>query len=566
MKHREILGVWLALVILAGVASLAYARIDAAVETLGWVEHTGQVLQQIAEVTATYSRAVSARRAFVVGGDASQLADVPELDARTARAVAEARERVGDSPDQLRRLDRLEQLLDLRLSTLDGLVARRKVEGAAVETAEGLALGTSIRTVREEMEKEENRLLAERDARTRRDMRVTKIAEVAGTASSFVILLLAFGRLRREIVRRRESEHALRSSEKFLDSIVENLPNMLFVKESNALRFDRINRAGEALLGIDRAALIGKNDFDFFPKEQAEFFQARDRETLSNGVVVDIPEEPIQGKSGELWLHTKKVPILGEDGEPRFLLGISEDITERRKATAAIKAARDASEAANKELEAFSYAVAHDLRAPLRGIDGFAHALEEDCSGQLGPEGLEHLRRIRAASARMAELIDGLLRLSRVARGEIGRAPVDLTRMVRQIGARLKEAHPERPVDLVVDEGLVAEGDSHLLGAALENLLTNAWKFTGKCADPRVEVHKRLEDGRPVFFVRDNGAGFEQAYAHKLFGAFQRLHATKDFDGTGIGLATVHRIVERHGGRIWAEGEVGRGATFYFTL
>jgi PAS domain S-box-containing protein len=566
MKQRDVFGVWLALVILAGVASLAYARIDAAVETLGWVEHTGQVLQQIAEVTAAYSRSVSARRAFVVGGDASQLADVPELDARTAHAVAEVRERIGDSPAQLRRLDRLEQLLDLRLSTLDDLVAQRKVGGTAVETAEGLALGTSIRTVREEMEKEENRLLAERDARTRHDMRMTKIAEVAGTASSLVILLLAFGRLRREIGRRRESEQALRSSERFLDSIVENLPNMVFVKESTALRFDRINRAGEALLGIDRAALVGKNDFDFFPKEQAEFFQARDRETLSNGVVVDIPEEPIQGKSGELWLHTKKVPILGEDGEPRFLLGISEDITERRKATAAIKAARDASEAANKELEAFSYAVAHDLRAPLRAIDGFAHAIEEDCSGQLDAAGLDHLRRIRTASARMGELIDGLLRLSRVARGEIGRAPVDLTRMVRQIGARLKEAHPERSVDLVVDEGLVAEGDSHLLGAALENLLTNAWKFTGKCADPRIEVHKKMEGGRPVFLVRDNGAGFEQAYAHKLFGAFQRLHATKDFEGTGIGLATVHRIVERHGGRIWAEGEVGRGATFYFTL
>jgi PAS domain S-box-containing protein len=566
MNQRELVGVWLALAILAGVAALAYSRIDSAVATLGWVEHTSQVLQQIQEMNGAYARSVSARRAFVVGGDASQLADTPELDVRMGRALAVVRRLLADNPAQVRRLDTLAELLQRRIANLDASVARRRIEGAAIETAEGLALGTSIRTAREEMEKEENNLLAERDARTRRDMRTTKIAEVAGTASSFAILLLAFRRLRQEIARRRESEQALRASEGFLDSIVENLPDMIFVKEPSELRFDRINRAGENLLGIDRTTLVGKNDYDFFPREQADFFQARDRETLANGVVVDIPEEPIQGKGGELWLHTKKVPILDHNGAPKYLLGISEDITERRKAAAALKVAKDAAESANKELEAFSYAVAHDLRAPVRTIDGFAQAIEEDCGERLGADGLDHFRRIRGAAQRMGELIDGLLRLSRVARGEIGREKVDVTRLVRQIGARLQEANPKRSVDLVVDDGLVAEGDAHLLGAAFENLLGNAWKFTAKIADPRVEVRKRVEEGRPVFVVRDNGAGFEQAYAHKLFAPFQRLHGSSEFDGTGIGLATVQRIVQRHGGRIWAEGEVGRGATFYLTL
>jgi PAS domain S-box-containing protein len=387
----------------------------------------------------------------------------------------------------------------------------------------------------------------------------TKLAEIMGTFVSFAILLVAFQRLRHESGRRRQSE-------RFLDSIVENLPHMIFVKEAGELRFGRINRAGEKLLGIERADLLGKNDFDFFPRGQAESFQARDRETLDGRIVVDIPEEPIQTKEGERWLHTKKVPILDEHGVPIHLLGISDDITEARKAAAELRAAKEAADAANQELEAFSYSVAHDLRAPLRAIDGFSQALEEDCGEKLDREGKGHLERVRAATRQMGQLIDGMLGLSRLARGDILRGKVDLTHMARQVGARLRDAHPGRQVELVVQDGLETEGDSRLLEAALDNLLGNAWKFTSKCDQARVEVGRRTEDGRSSFFVRDNGAGFEQAYAHKLFGAFQRLHAASEFEGSGIGLATVQRIVRRHGGRVWAEGEVGRGATFYFTL
>jgi PAS domain S-box-containing protein len=566
LKQRELAGLWLALLILAGVAGFAYTRIDAAIDTFGWVAHANGALQQLQDLSGTYARAVSARRAFVIGGDASQLGEAADLDARVGRAEAVLRASLADNPGQLRRLEAFAAGVSARFADLDAAVAKRRAGGAAAETAEGLALGTRIRMVREELEQEEDRLISERNARTRRDLNMTKLAEAAGTIVSFVLLLVAFGRLRQEIRHRRKSEQALRGSERFLDSIVENLPDMVFVKEAQELRFDRINRAGEVLLGIDRGALLGKNDFDFFPREQAEFFQARDRETLAAGVVVDIPEEPIQTKSGEAWLHTKKVPILDDQGAPRYLLGISENITQRRRAVGELSAAKEAAEAANGELEAFSYAVAHDLRAPLRAIDGFSRMLEEDCAEKLGPENAATLGRVRAAAGRMAELIDGLLRLSQLSRGELAHERVDLTRLAQQIHARLREAHPTRKVDVVVDDGLVAHGDPHLLTAALENLLGNAWKFTGKSDGARIELRKRVEGGRPVYFVKDNGAGFEPAYASKLFGPFQRLHSAKDFEGTGIGLATVQRIVQRHGGRIWAEGEVGRGATFYFTL
>lgn len=231
-----------------------------------------------------------------------------------------------------------------------------------------------------------------------------------------------------------------------------------------------------------------------------------------------------------------------------------------------LQRAKAAAEAANRELEAFSYSVAHDLRAPLRGIDGFSQALLEDCADKLDSEGKLHLRYVRESAQQMAHLIDDLLNLSRVTRGDLSYRQVDLTALVHGTVARLRRTAPDRQVELVVADGVTAEGDTRLLSIVIENLLGNAWKFTGKCAQARIEFGGIAKDGQPVYFVRDNGAGFDMAYAAKLFGVFQRLHSPVEFEGTGIGLATVRRIVGRHGGRVWAEGEIGRGAVFYFTL
>jgi PAS domain S-box-containing protein len=558
---------WLALAILAAVAGFAYTSMDAAETTLGRVEHTDRVLWQIGDVSTAHARAVSARLVYVVGGSGAQLANLPALDAAEGRAIDDLRHSVAENPDQLRRVDSLARLVGQRIAALDAAVDRRRRESIGGETPDEVELASRIRDVRQQMDAEEHRLLLERDDRTRHNLSRTKMGVIVGPLASLAFLLFAFGRLGREIALRQRSGQALRASEAFLDSIVENIPDMIFVKNAGELRFERINHAGEELLGIARTEMIGKCDFDFFPPEQAEFFQARDRETLAAGVVVDIPEEPILTKKGERWLHTKKVPILDEQGSPRYLLGISDDITERRSAAAALSDAKDAAEAANQELETFSYSVAHDLRAPLRAIDGFGLALEEDCGGQLDPTCLEHLSRIRGSAKQMGRLIDGLLGLSRVTRGDLGREKVDLTRLAEQSGARLREANPARHnVELSVQPGLAAEGDPRLLIAVVDNLLGNAWKFTAKKERARIEVGSRLDQDRTVFYVRDNGAGFDNAYAHKLFGAFQRLHSANEFDGSGIGLATVQRIIRRHGGRIWAEGEVGRGATFYFTL
>jgi signal transduction histidine kinase len=239
---------------------------------------------------------------------------------------------------------------------------------------------------------------------------------------------------------------------------------------------------------------------------------------------------------------------------------------ERRAAEQALRRAKEAAEAANRELETFSYSVSHDLRAPLRAIDGFSQALLEDCAEKLDSRGKDYLKRVRAAAQRMARLIDDLLELSYVARTDLRRGEVDLTGLARDIAAQLRRMQPDRDVEFAIQEGLAAIGDGPLMRVALENLIGNAWKFTGKKARARIEFGASMKNGEPIYFVRDDGAGFDMASTGKLFGPFQRLHSARDFEGTGIGLATVQRIIRRHEGRVWAEGAADRGATFYFTV
>lgn len=223
-------------------------------------------------------------------------------------------------------------------------------------------------------------------------------------------------------------------------------------------------------------------------------------------------------------------------------------------------------DAVNKELEAFSYSVSHDLRAPVRHIEGFCSILLEDYSDRLDDEGKLYLQTLVSSTQKMSGLIDGLLALSRVTREEIHTVSVNLSDTAQQTVAELRRAQPERQVEFAITPGLMATGDPRLIRVVLDNLLGNAWKFTSRRPVARIELGTIRQNGRTVFFVRDNGAGFDMAYVDKLFGPFQRLHGAEEFPGTGIGLATVQRIIHRHGGAVWAEGAVDRGATFYFTL
>jgi light-regulated signal transduction histidine kinase (bacteriophytochrome) len=264
--------------------------------------------------------------------------------------------------------------------------------------------------------------------------------------------------------------------------------------------------------------------------------------------------------------------IINIGGKP-CILTICNDITQRKQAEEKLKLTMNNLEhsttqlqATNKELESFSYSVSHDLRSPLRSIDGFSQALLEDYTAKLDETGKDYLNRLRNASQKMGELIDGLLRLSRLTRSEMHKEKVDLGALAKDIIDRLKETHPKRHVKFTLGNDLVANGDPLMMRVLLENLLGNAWKFTAKTQNAEIELGRRVNGAQKTFFIRDNGAGFDIAFRDKLFGAFQRLHDISEFPGTGIGLATVQRIINRHGGNISAEGEVGKGATFYFGL
>lgn len=283
-------------------------------------------------------------------------------------------------------------------------------------------------------------------------------------------------------------------------------------------------------------------------------------------------------KNGDLfWEDTRISSLRDEYGHITHFIAVKEDITSRKAAENKIvqlnaDLERRVAErtrqltATNKELEAFSYSISHDLRAPLRGINGFAHLMEESCQNCDKVEALDHLRRIRKASVRMGDLIDDLLELSRVTRSEVRLESVRIGEMASALLLELAETEPARKVDTRVQEDLVAQGDPVLLQAVLQNLLGNAWKFTSRRNQPVIEFGAKDIEGEQVFYVRDNGAGFDMKYADKLFAAFQRLHRHEDFEGTGIGLATVQRIIHLHGGRIWAESQIDAGSTFYFTL
>jgi len=334
--------------------------------------------------------------------------------------------------------------------------------------------------------------------------------------------------------------------------------------------FKRLNPIWEKTLGFTVEEMCSKPFIEFVHPEDREATR-RETQKLASGINVISFENRYRCKDGSYrWLQWNSTMSL----ENRLIYAAARDITGRKRREEEIQKLNESLhqqaaqlEAANRELEAFSYSVSHDLRAPLRSIDGFSQALLEDCGDRLDEPGKNHLGRVRTACQRMAQLIDDLLNLSHVSRGEMRMETVDLSGMAREIVSDLQRQASERKVTFVIADNLISRGDPRLLRVALENLLGNAWKYTSKHPASRIEFGARRQpDGKTAFFVRDDGAGFDMAYAGKLFGAFQRLHGPAEFAGTGIGLATVQRIIHRHGGRVWAEGAVEQGATFCFTL
>jgi PAS domain S-box-containing protein len=364
----------------------------------------------------------------------------------------------------------------------------------------------------------------------------------------------------------KERTAALSEANALLQTMMDNMPDHIYFKDSDS-RFIRNSRSQAKMMGYDPADVVGKTDFDFFQGEHAQRSFDEEQKVIKSGQpLVNIEERVVWPDGRVTWVSTTKLPLRDAKDQVTGTFGISRDITERKQAEEALEKSNVQLEAANRELESFSYSVSHDLRAPLRSIDGFSQALLEDYGDKIPQEGRNYLERARAAAQRMAELIDDILALSRVSRAPVQRGTVDLSALAQGILSDLQNSDPDRRVSMVITPNMLVEGDQNLLRIALQNLLANAWKFTSKKADARIEFDVQNESGERTFLIRDNGSGFDMNYANKLFGAFQRLHSADEFPGTGIGLATVQRVFHKHGGRVWAEGVVDQGATFYFTV
>jgi PAS domain S-box-containing protein len=419
--------------------------------------------------------------------------------------------------------------------------------------------------------------------------------------------------LAQDITERKQAEDALRASEERLASVMEKLREGLIIAD---------DRGGVIYWNAAALAMFGYASMDECLRKLAEFADTFEVRTLNEDRPLPVADWPmsrvlggevlrdwevrlrrldhgwekifaysgwlIRSASGEMLAFVSIIDITerkrAEDEQRQLLekaensrramLSILEDQKQGEEEIQRLNAELEQRvidrtvqlEAANRELEAFSYSVSHDLRGPLRSIDGFCQALQEEYQEKIDKTGKTYLERVRKATERMGFLIDDMLKLSRVTRSELRRESIDLSKMVQAIAEANQQNNPDRRVDVLIREGIMFQGDPYLMQIVLDNLIGNAWKFTVNASHPRIEFGSTVKDGEPAYYIRDNGAGFDMAYVDKLFGAFQRLHSTAEFPGTGIGLATVQRIIYRHGGRVWAEGEVGKGATFYFTL
>ena len=601
-------GALLFLVVMVGVL---YKDLEREEERQRSIDHAYQVLNASQHVWSTLQDAEAGQRGYLLTGEE------PYLEAyRSATAAADAaretvRKLTANNPNQQARLADVDRLVAQRFAALNATIALRRAGRTAeaisvVSSGEGKRIMDEFRAVVAGMQAEENRLVAKRTVEDGLAASRTRWALGLGSGTLLILLVFAGAVLERDFIKRKQAQQALKESEQTTQSLLE-AASLAVIGIDAAGQIAIVNATAERMFGYTRTELAGQCLELLLPEDLRERHQAHradyaaDPHTRPMGLGMTLSGRRKDGgifpvEVGLSTVHTRIGPlaiafvtditerqVAGMERE-RMLQELQVHIGEQRRTEQALRASEEQLqrfnveleqrvldrtaqlEASNTELESFAYSVAHDLRAPLRGIDGWSLALLEEPGAQLDDEARHHLGLVRCEAQRMGQLIDGLLRLSQITRAPLKRGRVDLTGMARGIANGLLESHADRRIQFAIQPGLTACGDAPLLEVALTNLLNNAAKFTGKVAEAQIEVGCTEHEGRPAFYVRDNGAGFDMAHAPSLFGPFQRLHRVSEFPGTGIGLATVQRIIHRHGGRIWAEAQVDQGATFYFTL
>jgi PAS domain S-box-containing protein len=580
LNRRTTAGFVAGIVLMLGAVNVSFQFIGDMQRTAQSVAHRQEVLREIQEVHSGLTSLESGRRGYIITGNQSLLWDRGRTRAAVRGDIGDIRALTAGDTDQQERLDQLEKLVAERMGWEEQTISARRNQGfpaaaAMTATGGGSKSWDAIRVLLSRMSRQEYAQLDADSEKATAAATMNYLLLPMGVFLSIVILLLCLFFLNAGTGERRQIEFSLRESELRYRDLVEMSPNAIWVH--NGDRISYINTAGLRLLHAEGALqVVGRPVLDFFHPDCHAIIRLRIAQLLRRPQVVPLIEEKL------LTLDGISVPVevtavsFVENG--RMVIQVNgRDISARKEAEEKLRRMHSELEqrvahrtaelrTANEELDSFCYAVSHDLRAPLRGIAGFTRILSESYCGDLEGEARDYFDRVIAATDRMGELIDDLLHLSRVSREDFHREPVDMSLIARAIADDLGSRSPERRVEFVIEPGMVTEGDPRLLRILLENLLGNAWKFTSKKPDARIEFAAKVANGVREFCVRDNGAGFDMRYAERLFGPFQRLHGVKEFPGTGIGLATVQRIVHRHGGDIRAEATVDAGAAFTFTI
>ena len=556
------LGFGAAIVILVCLGMLSFRKISDDQVDQRWVDHTHVVLETLDDLLLS----ITARET-----ESNQLSNFPPGDQQTLTD----KEHVRSLIRALRELTADNKRQQGAISELDPIIEAAWNDYSPSNQVRSGGQGQSwtqsreqLRTIIFGMKTEEERLLSERLSVAKRGSRRIKTIILIGNGLALAFLFASALVIQHEMAKRTRVQLELRQSEERFRLMV------LAVKDYAILMLDPAgyvvswNEGAERIKGYRADEIIGQHFSRFYmPDDVAAGTPAKILEMAArDGRAED--EGWRQRKDGSsFWADAVLTAIRDDKGRLRGFGKVTRDLTEKRRAEEELRLRNTQLEAVNKELESFSYSVSHDLRAPLRAIDGFSLAILEDYGTRLDEDGKSHLERIRTAVSRMGRLIDDMLNLARIARSEMVRDTLNLSKLAEDVVSDLRAADaPERKVSVSIVPDLIVSGDRNLLRIALHNLLGNAWKFTASRADASISFGRTTNGHEPAFFVRDNGAGFDMRYADKLFGVFQRLHSDATYPGTGVGLATVQRIIMRHGGRIWAEAAPGHGATFYFVL
>jgi len=558
-KRALIVGLLSALGIILLIQWISYRATQQLVETSEAVAASSRLLFSLEEIVTKVQDAQRGQRGFVITGDESYLEPFHYGNDRIPQEIADLRQLTSDEPLLQHQLQQLEILINSARAQFRQIVDARRNSGfraaqTEVLSGKGKQAMDDIRRLATQMKSQVQASLEERERAARTAAARVPPLMLAGTLVSFSLLLAVFYLLNREVAQRRAAEEAVARHARELNRYFTVSLDLFCIAGYDGY-FKRLNPAWAKALGHSEEELLSRPYLDFVHPDDLEATRAEAQKLAAGADTISFENRYRRQDGSYRWLLWKSTP----DPAQQLIYASARDITDRKQAEQALQDL-------NRELEAFTYSVSHDLRAPLRHIDGFSQMLSEDFGPQLPEDARRYLDRIRSGTRQMGQLVDDLLNLARVGRQELRLQVTGLSSLVEEVQRELSPETAGRQVQWDIRPLPFVECDPALMKQVFANLLSNALKYTRPRNPAVIEVGVQQENGLPVIHVRDNGVGFSMKYAHKLFGVFQRLHRPEDFEGTGVGLATVQRILRKHSGRIWAEAELDKGATFYFSL